>query len=399
MPETVLLGDILTLERDEVRLNPSDSYLTAGILSYGRGLFKRPVVLGSETSYSNYYRLHDGQFVYSKLFAWEGALAVVGSEFDGLFVSQEFPTFSIDRHKAEPKFIRLLCQWPELWRSVREGQTGMGGRRKRVHPAYMLTIPVPLLDLTAQRGVIQLVDDLDVCLERARQAKDAASVLASSLRSSHFATPQEAVVRAGDFFEITMGRQRSPKHAQGDHMVPYLRSANVKDGRLELEDVKTMNFTPTEQSKYALRDGDVLISEGCGSLDQLGAAAQWFGNGDVVCFQNTLLRLRERPGISTPGYANQWARYAFESGGFAAVASGTNIFHIGAERAVEMPVRPTTLEDQESFVATVESADQMTTTARNEVDALVALRSALLEELLSGSREVQDLASAVQESA
>ena len=45
------------------------------------------------------------QFVYSKLFAWEGALAVVDSEFDGLFVSQEFPTFTIDRHMAS----RSIC--------------------------------------------------------------------------------------------------------------------------------------------------------------------------------------------------------------------------------------------------------------------------------------------------
>jgi type I restriction enzyme S subunit len=128
------LRDVLTLVSDPVRLESDAEYATAGILSYGRGLFKRPVITGAETSYSTYYRLHHGQFVYSKLFAWEGALAVVDSRFDSMFVSQEFPTFAIDAKLATPEYLAVLCTWPEAWARVSEGETGMGGRRKRVHP-------------------------------------------------------------------------------------------------------------------------------------------------------------------------------------------------------------------------------------------------------------------------
>ena len=31
--------------------------------------------------------------------------------------------------------------------------------------------------------------------------------------------------------EVTLGRQRSPEHEEGPFMTPYLRAANVKDGR------------------------------------------------------------------------------------------------------------------------------------------------------------------------
>src|SRR5438128_832002 len=84
-------------------------------------------------------------------------------------------------------------------------------------------------------------------------------------------------VRLGDRVEITMGRQRSPKHAQGDHVIPYLRAANIKDGELALESILEMNFAPAEQEKFGLRLGDVLVTEGCGSLAQIGASAQWNG--------------------------------------------------------------------------------------------------------------------------
>jgi type I restriction enzyme S subunit len=156
----------------------------------------------------------------------------------------------------------------------------------------------------------------------------------------------------GEAVEVTMGRQRSPKHATGVHLVPYLRAANVKDGRLELDDVLEMNFTPEEQAKFSLREGDVLVTEGCGSIAQLGASAAW--NGDLpgtVCFQNTLLRLRARPGITLPGFVEVWARHAHHSGLWAAIASGTNIFHVGSRRAEVAPIRLPPIEEQERIVA------------------------------------------------
>ena len=79
-------------------------------------------------------------------------------------------------------------------------------------------------------------------------------------------------------------------------MVPYLRAANVKDGQLDLTDVKTMDFNPSEQRTFSLMPGDVLVSEGSGSLGTVGASAVWNAEIDgVVCFQNTLLRLRPKP--------------------------------------------------------------------------------------------------------
>ena len=141
------------------------------------------------------------------------------------------------------------------------------------------------------------------------------------------------------FAEVTLGRQRSPQHENGSFMVPYLRAANVKDGTLDLSDVKTMNFTPDEQRSFGLWPGDVLVSEGSGSLRTVGASAVWSGeiNG-VVCFQNTLLRLRPRSKSTDSRFLAWWARHAFASGLFAGVATGANIYHISAERVRAIPV-------------------------------------------------------------
>jgi len=120
-------------------------------------------------------------------------------------------------------------------------------------------------------------------------------------------------------------------------MVPYLRAANVKDGQLDLTDVKTMDFNPSEQRTFSLMPGDVLVSEGSGSLGTVGASAVWNAEIDgVVCFQNTLLRLRPKPG-NDPRFLMWWARHAYGSGLFASIADGANIYHLGADGVRTLP--------------------------------------------------------------
>lgn len=176
-----------------------------------------------------------------------------------------------------------------------------------------------------------------------------------------------------------MGRQRAPRHANGDHVIPYLRAGNVKDGHLALDSVYGMNFTPTEQAKFGLMPGDVLVTEGCGSLSQIGAAAKWNSEIDgPVGFQNTLLRLRAVEGISDPEFVYQWARWAYETGAFAETASGTSIFHIGARRAAEMSFPDFPIEKQARIADLLEAADRALLEASARRDSIVALRSGFL---------------------
>jgi hypothetical protein len=166
----VKLDRVLLRNADEVPIEATEMYRTAGIYSYGRGLFERPVISGSETSYRSYFRLHEGQFVYSKLFAWEGAVAVVEPSFDGLFVSSEFPTFDIDPDVALSGYIAALCRWPEFHRAVAGGRSGLGVRRQRVNPERLLSVEVPLPDLSEQQQIVtrlaKLLGEVDVIEER-----------------------------------------------------------------------------------------------------------------------------------------------------------------------------------------------------------------------------------------
>lgn len=147
--------------------------------------------------------------------------------------------------------------------------------------------------------------------------------------------------------EVALGRQRTPAHEQGDHLVPYLRSANVEDGVLNLSDVKDMNFAPSEQAVFSLKTGDVLVTEGSGSKETVGTAAVWHGEiAGTVCFQNTLLRMRPRAGHSDGRFLYWWMRHAHASGMVAAATTGANIQHIGAEALRNMVIDVPSLAQQ-----------------------------------------------------
>lgn len=137
--------------------------------------------------------------------------------------------------------------------------------------------------------------------------------------------------------EVTLGRMRSPGTEHGPRQLPYLRAANVGDGELKLDDIKTMHFEPTEERRYGLAPGDVLVTEASGSRGRVGQTAQWTGRLRRVMFQNTLLRLRPRSGTNSR-FLYWWSRHAYGSGIYAQAAQGLGIWHLGAERLRGAPV-------------------------------------------------------------
>ena len=102
------LSEVMTPVADPVSVEADAQYPNMGILSFGRGVFNKAPIDGSRTSAKTLYRIRAGQFIYSRLFAFEGAYAAVPQEFDGRFVSNEFPTFDVDEDIADAQLSRRL---------------------------------------------------------------------------------------------------------------------------------------------------------------------------------------------------------------------------------------------------------------------------------------------------
>lgn len=192
---------------------------------------------------------------------------------------------------------------------------------------------------------------------------------------------------------VQLGRQRSPAHHSGPHMVPYLRVANVFEDRIDIQDVMRMNFTPAEQVNFGLRYGDILLNEGQ-SLELIGRPAMFRDEVGGCCFQNTLVRFRAIAGLNAFYALTVFLGY-FHSGRFQKIAKWTtNIAHLGAQRfaALEFPLPP--IEEQ---LRITEFCQGVTTHVKHLQEALdhqhgrgSSLRQSILSSAFTGQLVPQD---------
>lgn len=151
------LADCMEEKRDLVRVDVLQEYRNVGMYSFARGLFHKPPIIGSQTTAPTLTRIHAGQFIYSRLFAFEGAYGWVTPDHDGAFVSNEYPTFDCKPTVARAEFLAAYFRLPEVWRTVAHGSKGLGDRRQRVQPAKILehALWVPPIKLQDRLAAIE----------------------------------------------------------------------------------------------------------------------------------------------------------------------------------------------------------------------------------------------------
>jgi type I restriction enzyme, S subunit len=161
------LSDVIEEVDDSHVVKADHSYPNLGMYSFGRGLFHKLPIDGLATSAKSLRRVKEGQFIYSRLFAFEGAYGMVTKEFDGAFVSQEYPTFKCDQHRIRAEFLVAYFKPAHVWKDVAIGSKGLGDRRQRVQPPQILNHELSLPPLTWQDRLAEVRAEVDVlkCLQ------------------------------------------------------------------------------------------------------------------------------------------------------------------------------------------------------------------------------------------
>lgn len=174
---------------------------------------------------------------------------------------------------------------------------------------------------------------------------------------------------------------------------PYLRVANVQRGYLDLAIIKELEICADEFSRYQLRTGDVLMTEG-GDWDKLGRAAIWNDEIPNCIHQNHIYRIRP---ANKEDLLPEWimlfansplGRSYFEG----ASKQTTNLASINMTQLRSCPLPLPPLAEQQRIVAKVDELmalcdkleAQLTTThteSRHLLDAVLheALKPAFLE--------------------
>lgn len=218
-----------------------------------------------------------------------------------------------------------------------------GSTHKTIYYPQLQQLRGPLPSLEVQRRVADLLDvetaHIDTLIAKNRRVLDsldtrriaAATHLVSrrgvgtppSDHPSAFwvgsVPPAWKVAALGLRYEVQLGKMLSAERRESGDQRPYLANVNVQWDRIEVSDLRTMDFTDSDWVRYGVEPGDVLICEG----GDIGRAAIWPDDGPFgVHYQKALHRARP---LDRDADNPRWLYYALF------VAAKTGVFQFGAE--------------------------------------------------------------------
>ncbi len=392
------LADFAELDIHRVSVEPTSAYEIAGVLNAGRGLFAREAIVGSQTNYPSLHRLEPGQLVYRKLTAWEGPITVVTPEFEGMFVSSEFPTFRLDQSVVVGDFMRLVCQRPAFWQEMRRRSTGTPERRNRLRPDELLQVEVKLPPLDEQRRIVGVLQTLDAGLAAATLLAARAESFLNALREVRLVAGDDWRSDEGwetstlaDVSDVRLGFTKGRKLVGTTRMLPYLRAVNVQDGFIAVDDVAEIEANNADLARWALEADDILLLEGCGSPRLVGRAWIWDGSIEPCLHQNSTLRARvhdrdrvEPRFLAHALCASPARRHCYES------MEQMSVAHLGLAGASSIPVPVPPNSEQRAITRELDDARSLLVSALRKVQRYEQARVSLLDSLLSGARRVDE---------
>jgi len=377
-------GEVLTsvLRSRKVAVMDLEEIPYAGVRWNAEGVYHRDTVPTLGITGKAVYRIEKDDVVYNHMWPTKAAFGVVKDDAAGCYVTNHFPLFTVKPDLVLPAFVEATFQYPGFQAEAARRAVGTT-ERKQISNAAFASLPIWVPPLSVQARIVEVIGAVDDQITALDAEVGALAAVLRRRRADLITDDSVVAVRAEHAFDFSTGVRRTPDRATGRYMTPYLRSANVGYGTLDLSDVLEMNYDPVEREKFGLRYGDVVVSEGSASANAVGMPAMWRVElPGPVCTQMTLLRLRALEGICIPEFVFHWSMWAYESRAFLNIAGGTNIKHISAKRAKGMTVRLPSLDRQREMVVELDAMESVLEATRAEAARLRDVRAGLLAGLL-----------------
>lgn len=164
---------------------------------------------------------------------------------------------------------------------------------------------------------------------------------------------------------------------------PYLAVANVQRGFFKLTNLKTIDIPIDELEKYAVKPGDLLITEG-GDWDKVGRTAIWRSNIDNCLHQNHVFKVR----VPADEVLNEWVELVFNSmigrSYFAGASKQTtNLASINMTQLRSFPFPVPPLRQQIEILNTVGALNKLCSVWKEKYERLNDLSSLFVKESIA----------------
>ncbi|MBB6057103.1 restriction endonuclease subunit S [Tolumonas osonensis] len=157
-----MIGDFaLQIDRYEP-VESGQVYRMLGMRSKIGGPFIRETKSGSEISAAKLNKVKAGDFIYSRLFAWQGSFGLIPEEMDGCYVSNEFPLYELDTSKVIPEYLVYWFGLPHVQKMVEADCSGSTpGTRNRFKEIFFERLDIELPSIEQQKSIVKSIQLLE----------------------------------------------------------------------------------------------------------------------------------------------------------------------------------------------------------------------------------------------
>ena len=249
-------------------------------------------------------------------------------------------------------------------------------------------IPIPLPPLATKRAIVTRIEslfaELDKGVEKLKTAQQQLKVYRQAVLNDCLTKGSEMWenVKLGEVAEMCLGKMLDKNKNKGNYQ-PYLRNVNVRWGSFDLSDLLEMRFEDSEQERYGLQNGDLIMCEG----GEPGRCAIWNGEAQNMKIQKALHRIRLKPSV-----LNKYVYYLFyhyaQNGLLENYFTGTTIKHLTGQSLKSIEIYLPSLPEQQRIVQEVETrlsaCDEVEKSIAESLQQAEALRQSILKKAFSG---------------
>ena len=275
-------------------LAPDEDANLVGMRLYGGGPFHRELKTAIRIAKKSHFVIKTGDVIYNKLFAWKGTFGVVTPELDGMFVSDKFPTYELDRAKVDEGYLRWYFRYPRLWDEARGMSTGSAALSKlTLNPPKFLLLTIPLPPPPEQRRIAARLDELSVQLQAARDLRKDASDAAKALVRAFLNELSADVELTGRIGDVLLSAPRNGWSARCDNApggVAVLSLGAVTGHQYRATEFKRTSLPVDPSAHYWLAAGDLLITRSNTPV-LVGHAAIYSGSPYPCIYPDLMMKL------------------------------------------------------------------------------------------------------------
>lgn len=181
-------------------------------------------------------------------------------------------------------------------------------------------------------------------------------------------------VKLGNVTDSCLGKMLDQNKNKGDYQ-PYLANVNVRWGEFDLEDLPLMKFEESEQERYELKYGDLVICEG----GEPGRCAIWKEQIPNMKIQKALHRVRVHDCLDYR-YLFYWFLLAGKTGELDQYFTGVTIKHMPGQKLKEVVIDKPPLEIQHRIADILSAYDDLIENNQKQIKLLKEAAQRLYKE-------------------